>query len=894
MYNLHSFRTIACSMLFVFVAGTLNAEKHFINDYSYRIKVIKQFEKQKTMAKSRQNELFDVFQQKLTLEEKEALTFLYAYMPLSDLADYKGAFFLKNTQTTLKIRDTFAWCEQIPEDIFRHFVLPVRVNNETLDTARIVFFAELKNRVNKLSMREAALEVNHWCHEKVIYKSTDGRTSSPLNCVRTAYGRCGEESTFAVTALRSVGIPARQCYTPRWAHCDDNHAWIEVWVDGKWSYMGACEPESDLNIGWFSEPSKRAMLVNTNVFGDYNGPEEVLEKTEYFTKINVLSNYATTKKVFVKIVDKAHQPIENATVEFCLYNYAEFYPLSTKKTNTLGLCSFVTGLGDLVIWANSNDNYGFKQLTVTKTDTLTLILGNNSAFQKAINFDLVPPVELKVDDQTSSAEKNKNATRLKMEDDIRSGYTKTFKDSVGASMIATKVGLNNDSVCSIFQRSCGNWSTIQQFLEENSNYNSWKLALLNTISNKDLRDIYYASLVDHLNNSFDYAATATRADFTNYVINPRIGIEMSSAYKKDFQKAFSPNFISQSRKNMQVLIDWIIKNIKIDNLANYYNVPISPIGVYKLRVTDENSRNIFFVAVCRSFGIPARIETATKQTQYFENGKWTNAIFEKNEILKSETGFIVLQNNTNNKDFAPVYSIHYSLAYLKNGKYHTLDYEEDENLRHFPCKLELPVGRYRLVSGNRKYDGSVLSSISFFDIKKNQTQNLSITLREMNEEVKLQGNIPMKSVLVLDGKNEQTIASLAQENGLVVLWVDPQKEPTKHLLVELQNAQSKIQNWGGKIAFVLPNEEVLNTFKPECMQDLPLQYISTLDTQQRLLKTLEATVQYTLQSKLPVLLYLSKNGDILFVSSGYAIGTVEQLLKATSKHTESLKSCVPK
>jgi len=52
---------------------------------------------------------------------------------------------------------------------------------------------------------------------------------SPLATIRTAYGRCGEESVLTVAALRAVGIPARQCYTPLWAHCDDNHAWVEAW-----------------------------------------------------------------------------------------------------------------------------------------------------------------------------------------------------------------------------------------------------------------------------------------------------------------------------------------------------------------------------------------------------------------------------------------------------------------------------------------------------------------------------------------------------------------------------------------------------------------------------------------------------------------------------------------
>ena len=104
-------------------------------------------------------------------------------------------------------------------------------------------------------------------------------SSSPLASVKTAYGRCGEESTFTVAALRAVGIPARQVYTPRWAHTDDNHAWVEAWADGHWYFFGACEPEPVLNLGWFNSPASRGMLMHTKVFGRYNGPEEIMLET---------------------------------------------------------------------------------------------------------------------------------------------------------------------------------------------------------------------------------------------------------------------------------------------------------------------------------------------------------------------------------------------------------------------------------------------------------------------------------------------------------------------------------------------------------------------------------------------------------------------------------------
>ena len=165
--------------------------------------------------------------------QADYVDFLYKYMPLPDKSDYPRAFSEKNVALSLQAKAEMPWGKSVPEREFRHFVVPVRVNNENLDNSREVFYQALKPRVENLGIKDAILEVNHWCHEHVTYRPSDARTSSPLATLKTAYGRCGEQSTFTVAALRAVGIPARQVYTPRWAHTDDNHAWVEAWADGK-------------------------------------------------------------------------------------------------------------------------------------------------------------------------------------------------------------------------------------------------------------------------------------------------------------------------------------------------------------------------------------------------------------------------------------------------------------------------------------------------------------------------------------------------------------------------------------------------------------------------------------------------------------------------------------
>ena len=321
------------SLLALLLFSACFRNSHFITDAAYRQQVLSDYSARMDQFPSVGSQL--AFMDTLAPAEREAMQFLYAYMPYSDLADYSPDFFLNQVRYAFTARDTMPWGRAVPEDLFRHFVLVYRVNNENLDTARQFMFHQLRDRVRGLSMYDAALEVNHWCHEHVAYRAADSRTSAPLATLRTSLGRCGEESTFAVTALRSVGIPARQCYTPRWAHCDDNHAWVEVWIadstgnGGQWMFLGACEPDPRLDMGWFAIPSTRCLMVHSKAFGRYHGDEEVVKQTALYSELNLLSHYAPTRRVTVTVCDQGGKPLPGADIKFKMYNYAEYYTLAT-------------------------------------------------------------------------------------------------------------------------------------------------------------------------------------------------------------------------------------------------------------------------------------------------------------------------------------------------------------------------------------------------------------------------------------------------------------------------------------------------------------------------------------------------------------------------------------
>lgn len=831
----------------------------------------KLFEIQKLIFLQKCPSIFDIFKEANTTDEKYALKFLYAYMPLSDLADYNGQFFLNQVRVTLKAREEIPWVKSIPEDEFLHFVLPIRVNNENLDSFRIVYYQELKNRVQGLSMYEAALEINHWCHEKVTYRGSDSRTSSPLNTVKYSFGRCGEESVFTVAALRTVGIPARQVYTPRWAHSDDNHAWVEVWIDGKWYFMGACEPEPDLNMGWFAFPASRTMIVHTRTYGKYFGNEEVITQQSEFSELNLIKNYADTKKITVLVTDAENNPIEDANVDFSIYNYAEFYPIVRKKTDKNGLTSISLGLGELIVWANFENHYDFKHIKVSETDTVKLIITQKPIETRTIDLNFTPPTG-KFVAAYSGSKTEINQKRLLHEDSLRANYMATFKDSTEAQKIAVELGYEAKDVIEFIVGSYGNYTEIITFLTHcPKKLHKNAVLLLRVISEKDLRDVNSAILLDHIyetNGPENYDLSEDM--YARYILNARILNEGLVSWRS-FLKKEMPFELKTSEITTEVLIDWVKKNIRIDNNANILSrTPISPIGVYKLKSADSRSRNIFFVALCRTFGIPARLNPETEIPQFYASNEWINVwLDKKTEKINFENATISFSNPTKNNHIK--YYNSFTLSRLNDGSYRTLEYNEGKPLSEFEGeKLKVFEGDYLLVSGNRLSDGTVMTRLSFFNLLPNTQQTIPVSIREINTKNENYGSVSLENIELQEFNSNKTfnLQKNRNTNGMLIVFIDPDKEPSKHVMHDLALVKADLEKWNGNILFVLSPEILSPNFSSNYFKGLPSQSIFLLDQNKKLFKLFSNTKP----KNLPFVSLITMNGKIRFMSDGYRIG----------------------
>ena len=858
---------------------TANAQGQFISDTNYRNTVENIFkERVKTVGKT----FYNTQKENLTADEQEALKFLYAYMPLADVTDYPTSFFADNVRMSFKARKEMPWGKNVPELLFRHFVVPIRVNNEALDNARSVFYNELKDRIKGMSMMDAIIEVNHWCHEKVTYQPSDARTSAPLATLKTATGRCGEESTFAVAALRAVGIPARQVYTPRWAHTDDNHAWVEAWADGKWYFLGACEPEPVLNLGWFNAPASRAMLMHTRAFGDYNGPEEVMLRTSNFTEINLTSNYAPVAPIDFYVKDSEGKPVENARVEFKIYNYAEFFTAVTKYTDANGHTSLSAGIGDLVVWASKDGKYTYQKVSFGKDKETILTLPEGaptssvgaletSASPKCTYLDLVPPKEDPQLPYVSDEMHKENQRRFALEDSIRKAYTATFPTMEEAKRISER------GAEYIF-KSRGNKQTIVDFINRHSDNEDRVMGILATLSDKDLRDITTEILEDSYNATTDQ-------------LSPRVEDELITIpFKQYFEKAFSKKTADAFRADPMKLVEWIKKNIRLNPDKKALRIAQTPVGVMKSKITDERSRDIFFVDVARSLGIEAQKDAVTGKIQYKKNGEWQDVKFEvQNSKLKTQNsklalGTIKLTYEPTKLLDNPKYYSHFTISRIENGTAQLLNFDEGQAdmgngttwSNTFKNGYKLDAGTYMLTTGTRLANGSVLASNRIFEIVKGQTTTLPLEIRQNTNEVSVIGSFNSESLVTKDGK-EVSLLSQTGRGYYVVGILGVGQEPTNHALHDIEKMKEAFEAWGRPVVLLFESEADAAKFNHDEFPGLPSTVQFALDKDGSVRKQIAREMKLMNEKQMPMFIIADTFNRVVFVSQGYTIGLGEQM-----------------
>jgi len=626
-------------------------------------------------------------------------------------------------------------------------------------------------------------------------------------------------------------------------------------------------------MGWFAIPATRTMMVHSNVFGKYFGADETTYKSELFSRINMLSNYTDTKKIVVKIADEKGNIVEDAQVKFKLYNYAEYYPIATINTDAKGEAALVTGLGDLLIWASKDGKYNYTKFDIREKNEITIALSKTEGEVYTEYFDMVPPAGLKEKNVVSEEKTAINNKRLLHEDSIRNAYCATFPTPEQINIESEN--LTRGQILYYIKKSEGNYAEIETFIKNNAAKKDGLFVeeFLDALSAKDLRDAQASTLQQHI--TYFNAGKYDLDTYIKGILPARISNEMLRAWRNYLADELSKIFIKENI-NATTIINWINDNITIDNDANYFNCPVSPRGVFEIRYADKHSRNIFFVAACRALDIPAYLDAATNLLYYFEDEKWNSFSFEE-EKTDTETGTLIL-TYSKNSELKPQYWIHYTIAKFENGDFVTFDYENDTRVSQFPIILNLESGFYMLSTGNRYSDGTVLSKLEFFNILANEMTTKEVELRPLVPRSEDYGNIDMEFALQLEGKST-SVKDFVGNKNTIICFIDPDREPTKHLFKDIIAYKKQFETWNGNILFVVPSDKRSDVFKMSNW-NLPMQSVLMYDENSIWLNNILATTKQEFRGDYPLVYILTPEGKLIFKTEGYRIGTGELIYKS--------------
>lgn len=767
------------------------------------------------------------------------MKYLYSNMPYSDVGNYTFDTYLDYVQQGIYLWESSPYVQEYPEEYFLNYVLFHRANDEEIKPCRTFFWDKIKNKIAGMDMEHAALEINHWCAGEVMYQGTDMRTASALEIYRSGVGRCGEEAVFAVNVLRSAGIPARQVYVPRWSHCDDNHAWVEVWCNGGWHYMGACEPEAVLDKGWFTNAASRAMMISSRWYDRAMPDEEVVGQDGMNRMLNQLHRYAKTKRITICVQDFEGILIPGAKVKAEVMNYGEFSHVAQMETDEDGCISFETGLGSLLICAVYDGAYGERVIDTREADSFVCTLGEEYEEEMWVDFQMNAPED--------TGRTNWNITPQQEEENNK------------------RVAQEGQHCRQKIQRFRPLWKQclFGHTLEEVE-------PMMAVLSEKDRRDAFPEVLEGHYQEASVYREFNPEDIYIPYVWNPRVENEVLTKWRKKilgyFEKEQRDQFVADPKR----IWAWIEENISVRNDKERLTAYTTPGAALELGIAGEKSHKVLFVAIARTLGIPSRLNPADGAIEYWDGMKFVPVL----EESRKECHLTVMAGENNNWNYFQNWSI--SVTDCKG--YLSLDFS-DCKWENGKLELDIMPGDYRILTGNRLPNGNILGKRYDFHIEKGESKKVELELREYSLEQMLNPHsIPDCVLTDRAGKNVQlsSLTGAATGEKHLLLWLEEGREPTEHILNEMMELKEKYKKIQKQIIFILQNPSAMqNVTLSKCLEMFPESLVYFHDFGKD--REMTARRMYVDSESLPLMVITEGACQGIFAAAGYSVGMADML-----------------
>ena len=296
---------------------------------------------------------------------------------------------------------------------------------------------------------------------------------------------------------------------------------------------------------------------------------------------------------------------------------------------------------------------------------------------------------------------------------------------------------------------------VQAFLADSRYPQAEKEALLATLRPKDFADITHKTLTDALE-----AAAPARGDYPEdifhaYLLCPRVADEMLLPERQRIRDLFPGGF-----SGPQEILNWMQAHMQIlpdEGIRSYYP---SACGCLRHRQVPGFAFDGVFVALCRAFCFPARLEPHTRMAQWLDaSGLWHS--------IRPQAAPVQLTLKLPAEKTLQYFE-HITLGLWDGSDFVTLQYPDLALKGSHTFRLQ--PGLYRVTVTTRQIDGTASAVIRHVTLAED-TQ-LSVVPPEDQTPQRLK-QIPLDGNWLRTGKNT------------LVIFADPGSEPTEHLLREL-------------------------------------------------------------------------------------------------------------
>jgi len=363
--------------------------------------------------------------------------------------------------------------------------------------------------------------------------------------------------------------------------------------------------------------------------------------------------------------------------------------------------------------------------------------------------------------------------------------------------------------------------------------------------------------------------------FAKYVLNPRISREQQSAYRREIQAFFTEEQKTQFQKNPGEIWNWICKNIQEEPAYEYEELLTTPVGTLRYQRASLESKKVLFVAVCRTLGVPARLNPLDGEMQYYGENAFLNVEnSEKTEEVCEKTAQIHLKSGD---DTRWVYMQNWTIAKKSETGYLWQTLQLGEGYQG-EAKLEVEAGTYRVITTNRLPNGNQFAACTEFDIENGQTKEIQLTLRKAELKDMLE-EIPLEEFVVEDEQGTKILGSQKVKEGTsLFIWHEVGKEPTEHILNELRERSQEFAALGSRVNLILKHkEDQADPTFAKTKAELPGAAVYYDEGTENI--NVLARRMYGDSDKLPLILVVKEGMQGVYSASGYNVGTGDMLLR---------------